>query len=56
MKESYKEESEPASPVMVPYDAQFSFFGSSSSPPKKDILTLKQLASSLSNPTLVRIA
>jgi hypothetical protein len=56
MKTSYQEESQPASPVLVPTnDATFSFF-SSSPPTEKRELTLKQLASSLRNPTLVRIA
>jgi hypothetical protein len=56
MKASYQEESQPASPVLIPSnDATFSFF--SSSPPSEiRTLTLKQLASSLKNPTLVRIA
>jgi hypothetical protein len=56
MKASYQEESQPASPVLIPTnDATFSFF-SSSPPSEKRALTLKQLASSLRNPTLVRIA
>jgi hypothetical protein len=56
MKLSYQEESQPASPILSPTnDATFSFFHSSP-PSEKKILTLKQLASGLRNPTLVRIA
>jgi hypothetical protein len=56
MKASYQEESQPASPVLIPTnDASFSFF-SSSPPSEKRALTLKQLASGLRNPTMVRIA
>lgn len=56
MKASYHEESQPASPILIPTNhATFSFF--SSSPPSVNrALTLKQLASNLRNPTLIRIA
>jgi len=58
LKFSYQEESQPASPVLIPEtsDATFSFFGPTTSSTDQKFLTLKQLASSLANPTLIRIA
>jgi hypothetical protein len=58
LKFSYQEESQPASPVLIPEtsDATFSFFGPPTSSTDQKFLTLKQLASSLANPTLIRIA
>jgi hypothetical protein len=58
LKSSYEEETRPSSPILISdiaQDATFSFFGSSDSTEHKQ-LTLKQLAPSLSNPTLARIA
>jgi hypothetical protein len=58
LKFSYQEESQPASPVLIPEtsDATFSFFGPTTSSTDQKFITLKQLNSSLANPTLIRIA